>query len=56
MILAACGLRAPAGETVRDLDSRLRGAGKLLKRQLTSFVLQFAALLLAVLLAFGAYF
>lgn len=53
--LAACGLRAPPGETVRDLDSRLSGAGKLLRRQVTVFVLQFLALLLAVLLALCAY-
>lgn len=47
--LAATGLRGAPDDSLRDLDSRLRGARKLFGRQLTAFVTQFAACLLAVL-------
>lgn len=47
--LAACGLRAPAVEAVRDLDSRLRGAGKLLRLQALALAIQLAAMTGAVL-------
>ena len=47
--LAACGLRAPAVEAVRDLDSRLHGAGKLLRQQTLALAIQFAAMIGAAL-------
>lgn len=47
--IAACGLRAPTGDTVRDLESRLRGASKLLQRQAVFLALQFVAMTGAVL-------
>lgn len=46
--LAACGLRAPADGATRDLDSRLRGAGKLLRRQALALAIQFAAMIVAL--------
>ncbi|MCL4470606.1 MAG: hypothetical protein M1547_05675 [Gammaproteobacteria bacterium] len=42
--IAACGLRAPSGGAVRELDGRLRGAGKLLRRQILAFVIQFVSM------------
>jgi len=47
--LAATGRRAAPDDSPRDLDSRLRGACQLFGRQLTAFVTQFAAWLVAVL-------
>lgn len=47
--LAAAGLRAAAGDPVPDLDCRLRGAMKLLGRQLIAFAVQFTVLLVAAL-------
>lgn len=47
--LAAIGLRTAADDPVRDLDSRLRGAWRLLRWQLIVFAVQFVALIVAVL-------
>lgn len=45
--LAACGMRAPVDGTARELDSRLRGAGKLLGRQALALAIQFASMVVA---------
>jgi hypothetical protein len=45
--LAICGLRAQQGGALRDLDSRLGGAWKLLKTQALAFAIQFAAMIVA---------
>ncbi len=47
--LVALGVLKQVIEPPRDWDGRMRGAVKLLGRQLMAFVLQFAALLIAVL-------
>lgn len=47
--LAVIGLRTAADDPVRDLDSRLRGAWRLLRWQLIVFAVQFVALIVAVL-------
>jgi hypothetical protein len=46
--LADCGLRAPPDGATRDLDSRLRGAGKLLRWQVQVLAIQLAAMIIAV--------
>jgi hypothetical protein len=46
--LAACGLCAPSEGTLRGLDSRLRGAGKLLRWQALALAIQFAAIIVAL--------
>jgi hypothetical protein len=52
--LAAAGLRAAPGDPVPDLDLRLRGAMKLLRRQSIAFAVQFTVLLVAALAIFFA--
>lgn len=47
--LAAAGLRAAPADSLPDLDCRLRGAMKLLGRQLMAFAVQFIVLLVAAL-------
>lgn len=47
--LAAAGLRAELGDPLPDLDRRLRGATRLLARQLIAFAVQFSMLLIAAL-------
>lgn len=47
--LAAAGLRETDTGSLRDLDSRLRGAMKLLGRQVVAFAVQFVTLLAATL-------
>lgn len=49
--LVVLGLRGSAGDP-RELDDRLRGAAKLLARQLMAFGLQFAVLLVTALVVF----
>ena len=46
--LADCGLATPRGDGVRDLNSRLRGAARLLKRQVVAVAIQFAAVAVAM--------
>lgn len=46
--LATCGLRAHSGGAARDIDSRLRGAGKLLRRQALALAIQFVAMIVAM--------
>lgn len=46
--LVICGLRAHQDATPRDLDSRLRGAWKLLRTQLLALAVQLAASIVAV--------
>lgn len=46
--LAACGLRATSSGAVRELGSRLTGAGKLLRRQVIIFVMQFLSMVVAL--------
>lgn len=46
--LAACGLRASSEGALRGLDSRLRGAGILLKRQVLALAMQFVAMMVAL--------
>lgn len=46
--LADCGLATPRGDGVRDLNSRLRGAARLLKRQVLAVAVQFAAVAVAM--------
>lgn len=46
--LADCGLATPRGDVVRDLHSRLRGAARLLKRQVLAVAIQFAAVAVAI--------
>lgn len=43
--LAACSLRAPYGGAPRNLNSRLHGAGKLLRRQVLALAMQIAAMI-----------
>ena len=43
--LALCGLRAHQGGAPRDLDSRLRGAWKLLRAQALALAIQLAAII-----------
>lgn len=50
--VAAAGLRAAPADTVPDLNRRLRGAMKLLGRQLIAFAVQFTILLIAALAMF----
>lgn len=45
--LARCRQCPPKADNVRDLNSRLHGASRLLKRQLLAFSVQFASLLAA---------
>ena len=47
--LAVSGLRPVHANSVRDLECRLRGARKLLGRQLLAFGMQFAACIAAIL-------
>lgn len=47
--LAACGLRKHPDDAARDLDSRLRGAGELLRWQVLALVIQLAAMMVAVI-------
>jgi hypothetical protein len=46
--LADCSLAIPRGDGVRDLNSRLRGAARLLKRQVLAVAIQFAAVAVAM--------
>lgn len=46
--LADCGLATPGGDVVRDLNSRLRGAARLLKLQVLAVAIQFAAVAVAM--------
>ena len=46
--LADCGLANPRVDGVRDLNSRLRGATRLLKRQVMAVAIQFAAVAVAM--------
>jgi hypothetical protein len=46
--LSAIGLRAAPGDPLRGLDSRLRGAWRLLRWQLIALAAQFIALIVAV--------
>lgn len=46
--LADCGLATPRGDGVRDLNSRLRGAARLLKRQVLALAMQFVAMVIAM--------
>ena len=46
--LADCGLATPRCDVVRDLNSRLRGAARLLRRQVLAVAIQFAAVAVAM--------
>lgn len=46
--LADCGLATPRGDVVRDLHSRLRGAARLLRRQVLALTIQFVAMVIAI--------
>lgn len=46
--LADCGLATPRGDLARELNSRLRGAARLLKRQVLAVAIQFAAVVVAL--------
>lgn len=46
--VADCGLVTPRGDAVRDLHSRLRGAARLLRRQVQAVAIQFATVAVAM--------